>query len=65
MIRDKREFVNNSTTETETAAVRSDSKTLYQLNKILSGIFTLAKGCISKKQRKTTKTVYHVIHLCT
>lgn len=52
MTRGKREYVSNSTKETETAAVRSDSKTLYQLNKILCGKFTLAKGCISKNQRR-------------
>jgi len=63
MSTDKREYVNNSIKETERPAVRSDSKTLFQLKKIQSGKFTLAKGCISKTQRKTTKTVYHVIQV--
>lgn len=55
MVRDKREYVSNNTKETETASVRSDGKTLYQLNRILSGKFASGKGCISKKTEKDHK----------
>lgn len=43
--------MSNSIKETETSAVRINSKTIYQLNKILSGKLTLGKRYISKKQK--------------
>lgn len=44
--------MSNSTKETEVAAVRTDSKAIYQFNEILSGKFTLGRGYISKKTER-------------
>lgn len=44
--------MDNIVKEAEVAAERGDSKTCYQLNKVLTGKFGPAKGSVKDKQAK-------------